>query len=138
MKRRSQRGQGLVEYALILVLVAIVAIVILGVLGYVTQGGFGLVLGGLQSPGRAVASSSHLTFLSVQCKPGVNIHVQFSTDLPLTELSLRNDAPDWYWTGYPTSTDFTMGIPGLSCPRSVVIQHQKSGAISAAGVETIP
>ncbi|GEM_PF-6800498 len=134
MKRRSQRGQGLVEYALILALVAVVAIVILGVLGWVVQGGLGLVLGGLQAPGSSVASSSHLSLLSVQCESGNRIVVDFSTDLPLNELTLRNDAPDWYWTGYPTSTHIDMGIPGLSCPRSVIIQHQKTGAISAAGV----
>jgi pilus assembly protein Flp/PilA len=31
--RRSEKGQGMVEYALILVLIAVVVIVILGVLG---------------------------------------------------------------------------------------------------------
>ncbi len=136
MKRQSRRGQGLVEYALILALVAIVAIAILGALGWVIQGVVGLVVGGVQSPGSSVASSSHLTILSARCEPGNKIVVDFATDLPLEELSLRNDAPDWFWSGYPTSTHIEMGIPGLNCPRSVIIQHQKSKAIAAAGVQS--
>src|SRR5919202_85319 len=41
-----QKGQGLVEYALILVLIAIVVIVILGILGRLVNAAFDLGLGG--------------------------------------------------------------------------------------------
>ncbi|MBV8194370.1 MAG: Flp family type IVb pilin [Candidatus Dormibacteraeota bacterium] len=44
---RNQRGQGLVEYGLILILVAIVVIVILSVVGAQTQNVFSNVSNGL-------------------------------------------------------------------------------------------
>ena len=45
-----EEGQGLVEYALILVLIAIVVIIILTTLGGVIQNVFNSVVGGLNTP----------------------------------------------------------------------------------------
>ena len=45
--KKSQRGQGLPEYALIIALVAIVGIVILGVVGLAATRNFGLIAGAL-------------------------------------------------------------------------------------------
>jgi len=140
MYRRSQRGQSMVEYALAIVLVAVVAMGILGLVGNVAQGSLGIAVGALRGSGASSASSASLTFAApVTCKQGVSIHVVLSTTLPLTELSLRNNAPDWHWQGYPIATDFTSGLaPNYSCPTSVVVQHRASGAIAAAGVVIIP
>jgi pilus assembly protein Flp/PilA len=44
----KEKGQGLVEYALILVLIAIVVFVVLGLLGDEVNNVFGRILGGLQ------------------------------------------------------------------------------------------
>ena len=139
MKRRSQRGQGLVEYALLLALVAVVAIVILGLVGWAIQGMTGLVAGALQRPGGSVASNSFLTVVSVQCQAGVKIVIDLSTTYPANELTLRSDAADWYWTGLPPSNShIESGLaPSYSCPRSVVVQHRPSGAIAAAGVQQV-
>jgi len=139
VNRRSQRGQGLVEYALILALVAVVAIVILGLIGWAIQGMTGLVAGALQRPGGSVASSSYLTITSVQCQQGVKIVVDLSTTYPANELTLRSDAADWYWTGIPLNNyHIVSGLaPSYSCPRSVVVQHRPSGAIAASGVQQV-
>lgn len=139
MKQQSQRGQGLVEYALLLALVAIAAIAALSLIGWISQGMIGLVVGDLQGSGRSVSSSSYLTIVSVRCQPGVQIVVDLSTNYPAAELTLRNDAPDWYWDGVPTSNSHIVSglAPNYSCPRSVVVQHRKSGNISAAGVQQV-
>jgi len=140
MYRRSQRGQSMVEYALAIVLVSIIAIGILGLVGNVAQGSLGIAVGALRGSGGTSASSSSLTFAApVTCKKGVSIHVVLSTTLPLTGLSLRNNAPDWHWQGYPVSADFTSGLaPNYSCPTSVVVQDRSTGAIAATGVVIIP
>jgi Flp pilus assembly pilin Flp len=139
-KRRLQRqhGQGLAEYALLLALVAIVAIIVLGLLGWAAQGMMGLVVGVLNGPGGNSASSSHLTIVSVKCQPGVKIEVDISTTYPASELTLRNDAADWFWDGVPSNTHIVSGLaPDYSCPRAVVVQHRTSGNIAAAGVEQV-
>ncbi len=141
MKHRYLCGQSLVEYALVLALVALVAIVILGVVGWTVQGVTGLVVGGISGPGKSVASGSSLAILSARCQPGVKFEVQLyrGPGVALTDLALRHDAPDWYWgiDEVPTSDLIVAAIPGLSCPRSVVVQHRKNGSIAAAGVEQV-
>ncbi len=141
MKHRKQRGQGMVEYALILVLVAVVAIVILGLVGWSVQGVTGLVVGAVQGSGANASSGSSLVIVSARCQPGVKIELELALGpgVSLNELTLRNDAPDWYWEfgTVPTSNPVVSLIPGLSCPRSVVVQHQESGAIAAAGVQQV-
>jgi hypothetical protein len=135
----SQSGQGLVEYALILVLVAVAAIVILGLVGWAAQGVMGLAVGGLRGPGSSASNSPSLAITSVRCQAGVKIVVDLVTAYPASELTLRNDAPDWYWDGIPTSNSHIVSglAPNYSCPRSVVIQHRKSGNITASGVEQV-
>ena len=48
-RRDDQRGQGLVEYGLILILIAIVVIVVLGVVGQQTNNVFSNVSNGLNA-----------------------------------------------------------------------------------------
>lgn len=137
---RYQRGQGLVEYALILVLVAVVAIGILSLIGWAAQGTMGLAVGALRGgAGGASSSSSYLTITSVQCQPGVKIVVDLVTSYPADELALRNNAADWFWTGVPSSNSHIVSglAPNYSCPTSVVIQHRLSGNITAAGVQQV-
>src|SRR5437762_1048151 len=98
MKHRKQRGQGMAEYALILALVAIVAIVILGALGWSIQGVTGLVVGAVSGSGKSVASGSSVAILSAKCQAGVKFEVQLyrGPGVALTDLALRHNASDWY------------------------------------------
>jgi pilus assembly protein Flp/PilA len=48
-QRDSERGQGLVEYGLILILIAIVVIVVVGVVGHQTNNVFSNVSNGLNA-----------------------------------------------------------------------------------------
>lgn len=80
---RGVRGQGLVEYALIVVLVAIVAIPILYLGGLAVQRIFGLVNGGL---GETVAASG-------SGGGTINITESFCTALEATEDAGGNPAP---------------------------------------------
>ncbi len=140
MKHRVQHGQSMVEYALILALVALVAIVILSLVGWSAQGATGLVVGALKGPGGKVSSSSSLVILSVKCQAGVKIVIDLylGPEASPSDLYLRNDAPDWAWDGSPSSIPIVSGLaPNYSCPRTVVVQHRKSGAIAAAGVQQV-
>jgi pilus assembly protein Flp/PilA len=50
-RRREERGQGMVEYALILMLVAIVVLVAIQVLGHSTTGLYSNISNGLKTAG---------------------------------------------------------------------------------------
>src|SRR5258707_3531580 len=105
MRRRSQQGQGMVEYALLLVLVAVVAIGILSLVGYAAQGTMRLAVGALRGTGTG-SGSAFLRITSVKCQAGVKIVVDMVADpsISASDLTLRNNAPDWFWQGAPTST----------------------------------
>lgn len=62
--RKTQRGQGLVEYALILVLVALVVIVAAFLVGQATQRIFGIVLG---ATGGSTGTSGDLYIAEAYC-----------------------------------------------------------------------
>lgn len=138
-KKRASHAQGLVEYALIIALVALLVIGVAGLLGWVLQGGLGHVVGALLGPRNQASSSGHLTILKVECEVGNKIVVDLSTTYPAAELTLRSNAADWYWDGVPGSNShIESGLaPDYSCPLSVVVQHQKSGNIAASGVALV-
>jgi Flp pilus assembly pilin Flp len=140
MRRKSQQGQGMVEYALLLALVAVVAIGILSLVGYAAQGTMGLAVGALRGTGTG-SGSSFLRITSVKCQPGVKIVVDMIADATISasDLTLRNNAADWFWQGVPSSTSqIISGLgPNYSCPTSVVVQHRKSASISVAGVQLV-
>lgn len=135
LKRQGASGQGLVEYALLLVLVSIVVIGVLSLLGTATQGVFGLAVGALQSEGKGVSSSANLRIDSATCAGGTVDFAGYSSYNP-TELLMKIDLAGYTFT-------ITSGSPGpfsnsvaLSrCPQVIVLQHPPSGSIAAARVK---
>jgi Flp pilus assembly pilin Flp len=136
-KRASTRGQGLVEYALIIALVAIVSIVTLAVIGPAAQRIFGLVTGAL---GTRANTSSLVTFdvnQHARCGylagTGTGFYMQFYATVPASQLQISTDnnvvltlAADSGLPGrYVLSQLLDSGDNTGKCPRSVVIQSGK-------------
>jgi Flp pilus assembly pilin Flp len=156
--RRGKSGQSLVEYALILVLVAIVAIVALFAVGLATQKNFGIIVGALGQKKNAGV----ITIEVAQC--GVNHEIHFtgfwvtgSTDLAPSQLTVSADVPTVIGPGgspVPLSSIPVTGgsggpfqwnpqLAGIGtedsslCPREIVIQS-KDGAIAVSPIEILP
>ena len=83
---RSQKGQGLVEYALILVLIAVIVIVILALLGQQVNQTFARVVLELKYPGQFHGPPASVTSLSASahssCGPsGCDVHASATVGL---------------------------------------------------------
>ncbi len=151
--QRSESGQSLAEYALILVLVAVVAIVALFAIGLATQRDLGIVTGSLG----ARKSSGSLTITDAECaiqtsgdgSPQTSIYVIGTTTIPTGNLRGSADVNKgiavsqvknlmetsvfdtgggtfrWNPTISDKAADFSL------CPQAVVIQS-KDGTIATA------
>ncbi len=152
----QQQGQGLVEYALILVLVAIVVVAVAGLVGLAVQRVYGVVAGALHTKydtvGHLVIESAAQCWIMPPAPPGypagfVGINLTGTTDIPFADLTYSTDASVGttvdgslvHIEGNPSPPNFKVNAilaaspdPG-KCPRSVVIQA-KSGAIAISPV----
>jgi Flp pilus assembly pilin Flp len=154
MKRRRHHGQGLVEYALVLVLVALVVIAIVFTVGLGVQRVYGVVAGAL--------GVSHTKAELMLDSPGArcylydgttNIYLTGSTNIPFSELTfstnttynsgsgggvtpIRASVPGTttgtFWVGYQLAPVQDRGL----CPTSVVIQSS-NGAIAISPVTIV-
>jgi Flp pilus assembly pilin Flp len=91
LRKRSYRGQGLAEYALIIALVAIVVVAIGLVLGLAVQRGFGLVTGALNNTS---SNSGSLMITNSVCGtvPGqTGMRVHGLTNIPLDQLQMETN-----------------------------------------------
>jgi Flp pilus assembly pilin Flp len=145
--RRHKNGQALVEYALILALVAIVAIVGISVLGRATQRSIGTVAGELGAEGAGDLNGEQISIDQADCwvvtsSNQTGIFVTFTTNAPLTGIKGSTTA-DRSASGPVSSYGALPGggvyQPVLSstvasadlCPQSVVLQSEK-GALAIA------
>jgi pilus assembly protein Flp/PilA len=161
LARRRGRGQGLPEYALILVLVAVVSVVILSVLGPAVQRIFGLTAGSLGGRGDVERQYSIVIEKSFclavdgpttygSWRPGTGLEVKGTTNAPNGALTGST------WENYGTGIDELgqeraqqVDITGSSfkwsprlleigdvngCPAAVTIQSQ-DGSLAYSYVE---
>jgi pilus assembly protein Flp/PilA len=148
--RKHERGQGLVEYALILVLVAIVVIVVTSLMGQGVQRIFGLITGALgekhnASGGETITIEYAECYVHTGSNPRTGLWIVGTTDVPLNELTgstnLAYDGPistnplEGGASGtFTYNPELKAGVGDESlCPRSVVIQS-KRGAIAVSPV----
>jgi len=145
--KRSRNGQGLVEYALIVSLVAVVAALALGAIGWATQQGFGVITGALG--GKKVVQGSP-NFLYFDTNPfsiprcgynhlsnqtGIQVEFYFyNNGLGTDSLTVRTEegfltdiqigtggGANYYAVVHP----YADGRHPELCPHSVVIQSSK-------------
>ena len=140
-----QRGQGLSEYAVILGLVALVAALVLGLLGLAISRQYGLVAGVLGTRKDVDAAQYKIIFdqNAPQCGwsdsaiPGGEyvLYMQFTSDVPIPSLSAttENSQIPLEITENPGAgpgignmyINYDMP-PGMPCPLSVVIQSDQA------------
>src|SRR5262245_2602949 len=106
--RRRSSGQGLVEYALILVLVAIVVIVVVGLAGLAVQRVYGVVAAVLgakkEVTGVLTFDFEHLPQCGYAAGQGTGLAAIIITDIPASDLTVSTD------TGFITNlTPMTTG-----------------------------
>lgn len=153
LRKRSHRGQGLAEYALIIALVAIVVVAIGLVLGLAVQRGFGLVVGGLQN--NASTDSGKLLIEKAYCAVSstqTGMWVTGLTTIPLSDLEVETNqssankalkASDGTYRIFPPEENGSAGTfkwnptihdsqPNLSyCPTTIFIRN-KRGSVGAS------
>jgi Flp pilus assembly pilin Flp len=165
--RRGARGQGLVEYALIFVLVSIVVIVAAAAIGTAVQRIYAIVAGGLGAQRQIVSGQDNIDInegaqfcVLVPPNPAENfpgatvLNFAGSNQIPITELTLSTDT-GLFFAGGGQSDPFRPdpGNPGAGwqvyyivankadagvCPRTVVIQSQhKDLAIATVNIKVI-
>jgi Flp pilus assembly pilin Flp len=140
--RKSQKGQGLTEYAIIIALVAIVCVIILGLVGLAVNRNYGLVAGALGAKKEIRSAQYYVYFDNNPPQCGFiggtstrGFYAQFFSDiLNPNEFTIATD------TGFvPTLIDNSGGGPGIGnwkiqmplpdgmpCPTSLVIQTPKA------------
>jgi Flp pilus assembly pilin Flp len=146
--RKSRKGQGLVEYAVIIALVAIVCVIILGLVGLAVTRNYGLIAGALGAKKDVKGAQNYVRFdldtnppkcgtiLSGGHAGQRKFYAQFNSDFDFTNDNSFTAATD---TGLipliitnhpPYGTDaWTINNtlnPDDPCPTSVVIQLPKS------------
>ncbi len=142
-KRQLQRGQGLAEYAIVILLVAIVAVLVLGLLGLAVTRVYGLIGGALGSKKEA---DTHIYFdpdqlprcgiygghtilygqlyvIGISSNPAeVRSAVTVSTDTTFTIDLNENNPSIGLWN---IQKDFGAVSDDGLCPRSIVVQTSK-------------
>jgi Flp pilus assembly pilin Flp len=145
---KREHGQALVEYALILVLVAIVAIVVIGLTGLAVQRIFGVAAGALGAK-HGTTGERRIVIDVAACyaqyhKNLTGLWVVGTTNIPLTELTgstesavgtVKVDINGTNGFRYNPNLSETTADPSL-CPKSVVIQA-KDGSIAVSPVTLI-
>lgn len=148
--KSKERGQGLVEYALLLALVAVVAMVSLAIIGLVNSRSYGQVAAVLGAQRMLGDSNSHYLhfnnpprcgYLHITGQPsqGIGLYAQGTTDVPFSELAATTE------NNLPLDITSNAGITGAGgvgfkaylqivqpppagdhdlskCPHSIVIQ----------------
>ena len=141
--KRSRKGQGLAEYAVVIALVALVCIIIIGLVGLAATRNYGLVAGALGAKKQIDAPQNFIRFDNNPPQCGLNpvsrkiqIYAQFFSDITQADVDshqltvatdtglipdiVANDplAPPGVgnWTANKTLLD------GQPCPTSLVIQ----------------
>jgi pilus assembly protein Flp/PilA len=121
---RSEKGQGLVEYALILVLVAIVVLAVLLLMGPTVGNAFSNIVANLQR--FSGGGSGPITGLSVQRVVGnVNVTVNVSSDTSITVSATSGNVTA------PPTRNCTAGVP---CTFNVTgVNNPSTGTVTASG-----
>jgi len=138
-QRRTQSGQSLVEYALLLALVATVAIVVLFGIGLSVQRVYGLIAGVLGAKHDSAGGAHTIVIdtalcVSVAATGKTGLWVTGSTSDPLSSLTGSTEhggqgpvSPDA--AGFVYNPQIASTADVSQCPKAVVIQSQ-SGAIA--------
>jgi pilus assembly protein Flp/PilA len=121
---RSEKGQGLVEYALILVLVAIVVLAVLLLLGPTVGNAFSNIVANLQR--FSGGGSGPITQVSASRAIGVvSVTVMVSTDTSITVSTTSGNVTA------PSSRNCTAGVP---CTFNVTgVGNPSEGTVTASG-----
>jgi hypothetical protein len=151
-RKRPRDGQGLVEYAIVISLVAVVSIVILGLVGLAVSRSYGLIAGvlGAKKEIGSGTTANHVYFDgdTPQCGMAAGtlmFRADFFSDIPWNSGDINNVltmATDNGLTPVITQNttippgqesvfgNFHLNInpipPGASCPNSIIIQTPKS------------
>lgn len=148
--KRSRNGQGLVEYAIVISLVAIVSIVILGLLGLAVSRSYGLIAGALGAKKEigSAAVQNHVYFDADVPQCGtfggeLGFRAHFFSDIPYNGGAINNVLTVTTDNGLVPIIEQNLSIPpggegtygnysislilppGVSCPNSIVIQTPK-------------
>ncbi|MBE2196675.1 MAG: hypothetical protein IAE83_21070 [Anaerolinea sp.] len=157
MKYRN-KAQGMVEYALLLALVALAAVIILSILGRAIQGGIGVVTGSLGGSHDANEEKGAIEILTAQC---FAVQSQHLTGLWITGITTHSVAELTAGTNLGMGTGMD-GLPspvtagdapgtfrfnplisntradvGL-CPKGAVVQGQGLIAVAPVAAENVP
>lgn len=136
LKKRLRRGQGLVEYAIIIALVALVVIVIITLVGFATKRGFGVIAGALGAThNETTGTGTHIEITDAHCWTyvGLNQTGVYVRGLSNLDPSLLTGSTDTGWFSVANVGDsgprsfkyqplIGTGTDFGKCPRSVVIQ----------------
>lgn len=152
------KGQGVVEYALLLALVALAAVIVLGILGRAIQGGIGVVAGSLGGTQDAHEETGTIEILNAQCFAVQSQHltglwITGITTLSVAELTAgtnlgmgtgmdglpspvtAGDAPGTFrFNPLISNTRADVGL----CPKGAVVQGQGLIAVAPVAAETVP
>lgn len=136
--RKLEHGQGLVDYALIIALVALIAIVGLGLIALAASHGYGIVGGvlGVRKDVQSTVNNIYFDTNPPQCgtwNGGRQLYMQFFSDVPIPDLSATTEDSSMT-LAISTNGNATPGSgtgnllisyplqAGQSCPHAVVIQ----------------
>jgi pilus assembly protein Flp/PilA len=151
--KERENGQGLVEYALILALVAVVAIAVLGLIGFGIQRVYGLIGAAMgaehDTSGAVVLQITTAQCVAVQSSGLTGLWVVGVTNVPVSELVGSTEmgigtgmggAPSPVTSNGPGTFRFNPLLANSAdltvCPRAVVVQSS-DGAITLAPVEAV-
>jgi Flp pilus assembly pilin Flp len=152
-QKELEKGQGLVEYALILALVAIVAVVALSIFGQGVQRVFAITTAALDgrhdTTGAQIVQITTAQCIAVQSSNVTGLWVVGVTNLDVTTLTGSTEQSVGQGLGGAASPVTTNGPGGFKfnpllayeantsvCPQAVVIQSS-DGSIALAPVEAV-
>lgn len=150
MDRNKAKGQGLVEYAIVILLVAIVAIAVLTLIGFVNKRGIGVVAGALgASHNETNAAGTRITIDSAECLASTSqgkmgIWVLGTSNISPSELTGSTDtglfsSAEAEGAGFKYNPLIGNTTDLGKCPKGVVIQA-KDGTTALAPLiaKTVP
>lgn len=131
---RAASGQGMVEYALVLVLVAVVAISVIGLTGLAIARNYGVLAGvfGAKREVTGVVTFNVLPQCGYVVGQGTGFYTEISTNIPNKEdLTVSADigffgVVESIGGGFKISQQFTPANDKSVCPHSIVIQTSEA------------
>ncbi len=140
--KRLQRGQGLPEYALLMVLVAIAATIILGVVGLAASRLYGILGGSIGAKNSGVIVGSDFIYFDPSQLPRcgaysgtIQLYGQLwvNPNLPVSEIQISTDQsfaislnPNSTPNLYNIQQTISTATNNSACPHSIVVQTSKA------------